>query len=329
MAALSEEGNIGPPWGAIIIVDAHGEKLEKKINGNGVLLNQGNDFFGNYISIRSARRVKAEILNKSESLAYYKDILKREKKQTIDNFNSGKDKKPKITNAADRKSFEFYLGSGDIIDEFSLDGCNDYLFVRDDPSPVQSESFSIECVYIHPSLKQRMLGKNLFSVFHRQTLKLSHIVDFYNHFKSKLPLCVISLACPYENLTNRQTDLLLSFERGRYSLETGLDRGESASSSREGAEAPVAKPDEDDFERGRYGLETGLDRGESASSSREGAEAPVAKPDEDDFDVDAFENLGGSKRKMNPKRKKKNPTRKKKSISRKSKKRVSLVRVKK
>ena len=82
MATLSAEREIGPPWGAIVIVDAHGEKLEKKISGNGVLVNQGNDFFGNFVSIPSAKRIKAEIFE-SKPLEFYKDILKREKKKQL------------------------------------------------------------------------------------------------------------------------------------------------------------------------------------------------------------------------------------------------------
>lgn len=288
MAAFRD---IGPPWGAIVFIHAHGQKLEEKISCNGVLLNQGNDMFCNYVFIVQAERIKQQLkASPNQSLEYYKNILKREKKYNIELFNKGSIKPPTMETVADRTMHELYLQSGEIIDDFSLNGCNDYLFDRSDPSLEAEKTHSIEFVYIDPRFKQNILGQNLFDLS-KKMLKLSDIVDFYNDFKSKLPLCVISLACPYDaDLDDRKSEELAAFEGARFKREERFERAK--------------RPSEQTYHEQKKGR----------------AEAPVAKPDEDDFDVDAFENLGGSKRKMNPKRKKKNPTRKKKSISRKSKK---------
>lgn len=187
------------PWGAVVFINSHGEKLDEKISGNGVLLNQGVDGLTNFKTIRGAARIKSAIFKQCLPLEDYRQILVTEKQVIIDYFKSGQFN-PESMSEATKLRARVFMSSGDRLDESSLHDCNDYTFERRDKNPIKQESHTIEFVYIDPSLSQHSLGRNLFDKF--PTFKLSQIMIAYNMLKSKLPLCVISLACQYDSVLN-------------------------------------------------------------------------------------------------------------------------------
>ena len=196
---------VGPPWGAVLFIHAHGRKLRKRIRGKGVLLNQGDDIFGNYTSRNKAAEIQASILGMNHSVEFYRDILRDAKLDAIDKFSRGERKTSTKTSEA-KWAYEVFMASGGNVDVISLDGCNEYEFDREDDNPREQEAHRITFVYADPSIARRVkIGYNLFDE-HPQ-IKLSDLIRHYTRIGTPLPLCIVSLACPYDSVISRKPDL--------------------------------------------------------------------------------------------------------------------------
>jgi hypothetical protein len=278
------------PWGAVVFINAHGEKLDEKISGRGVLLNQGVDGLTNFKTIQGAARIKRAIFHKCLPLEEYRHILTTEKQVILDYFKSGQFN-PSSMSEETKIRARVFIASGSRLDESSLD-CNDYLFERYDKDPIKQEAHSIEFVYIDPSLSQRSLGRNFFDKF--PTVKLSHLVIAYNMLKSKLPLCVISLACQYDAVLNTST---LDFNR--------IEAIGAFMKSLYRSEDLHARVQRETHDREReYRQSRKKDRARKASNGNES----------DDM-KEYLDGLFDGDSKRNPTRKKRNPKRKRKTRS--------------
>jgi hypothetical protein len=188
----------------VIFIHAHGRKLREYVKGNGVLINQGDDLFGNITSQRKADKIQASIRGMNHSVSFYKDILREDKLDTISKLSSG-EIDISTEDLVDKWSDEVFMSSEGDVEDISLRKCHDYEYDQRDENPAEQATHRITFVYADPSVARMVkIGHNLFD--EHLKIKLSDLIRHYARLKTPLPLCVVSLACPYDPVISRKPD---------------------------------------------------------------------------------------------------------------------------
>jgi hypothetical protein len=140
----------------------------------------------------------------NHSVSFYKDILREDKLDTIAKFSTG-EKEISTEDLVDEWSHKVFMSSEGDVEDISLRKCHDYEYDQRDENPHEQAAHRIVVVYADPSVARKLkVGYNFFEKSPRQ--KLSDILQEYSELGTPLPLCVVSLACPYDPVISRKPD---------------------------------------------------------------------------------------------------------------------------